>query len=120
MKETEARQLKRLRDVLDAKADAQLFKMTKLNQREVTLRSKLAELRGELKRSAATMTPEMKAIGADASLDLWVEHAIAVTNSELTRLLLEKEYMLTNIRMAFGKKVAADEIYRVKVMSKRQ
>jgi hypothetical protein len=119
MKEREARQLKSLRDVLDAKADAQLFKMAKLNQREVALRTRLAELRDELQRNSTKMTPEMKAIGADASLILWGEHSISVTNNELGRLLLEKEYMLKKIRTAFGKKVAADEIYRLKMISKR-
>jgi hypothetical protein len=112
MNKKQVAQVLNLRRILEANADAQLLRMSEIGRRESALRSRLSELRAMVKCNSIDVTSEMKVIGADVSIDLWVERSISIANTELSRVLVEKEYALRRVRREFGKKVAADEVYR--------
>ncbi|RKF13041.1 hypothetical protein D6850_16200 [Roseovarius spongiae] len=88
-------------------------KLRDLMRREAELRRALAELDDHRKAAAAlppTQLSAPRAVGADLLWQGWVGRRRAELNTELAQVLVRKAGRMNDLRRAFGRKAAIDEL----------
>lgn len=92
------------------KARQQLFQT--LLQRENSVRADLAKLDAQAKAAEQAADGTMKSIGADVIWKAWLGKSKRSLNMKLALILAEKDQHLRQVKQAYGKVLASEEIMR--------
>ncbi|WP_298921806.1 hypothetical protein [uncultured Roseobacter sp.] len=103
-------ELEQLRKLVDARYQVRQQAFRSLLTRENTLRNELIKLSEQKRASEKNGELQMRAIGADVIWNAWLEKAKISLNMQLALVLAEKEQHVRQVRQAFGKVMAADEL----------
>ena len=104
--------LEKLHQLADAKYKARQQLFQGLLQRENALRAELHRLDEQARDSQTHNNPEMRSIGADIIWKAWLGKAKSSLNMKLALVLAEKDQHIRQVRKAYGKVLAADELVR--------
>lgn len=105
--------LRELHALTDAKYKAQQQVFQQVLQRENSLRADLKRLEEQARLSISVDNPQMKSIGADIIWSAWLEKAKTSLNMRLAQVLAEKDQHIRQVRQAYGKVMASEELLEV-------
>jgi hypothetical protein len=77
---------------------------------EAELRQKLARLKQQAAAADLHDAAHLQAVGADVLWQAWVGRSRAALNTELAQVLARKEYHISRVRLAFGKRHVAAQL----------
>lgn len=98
-------------------------KLQNLLEQESKLRSDLVRIDGMRQDSLALPTEDLsglRRIGADVQWQAWLGRKRAGLNRELALVLAQKDRMMTKLRRAYGRKLAADQMLLNAVQKSRK
>ncbi|MCV3269873.1 hypothetical protein [Roseobacter sinensis] len=109
---------KTLHALADARYRARQQLFQTLLQRENAIRADLAKLEAQAKSAEQSANPTMKSIGADVIWNAWLGKSKRALNMKLALILAEKDQHIRQVKQAYGKVLASEEI--VKTILQRQ
>lgn len=112
--------LRKLHELADAKYKARQQIFQKVLQRENAIREDLARLADQAKLAVSLGDTEMKSIGADVRWQAWLEKARTSLNMKLALILAEKDQHIRQVRQAYGKVLASDELLQKMLSEQNQ
>ncbi|MFK7939524.1 MAG: hypothetical protein AB8B82_09105 [Roseovarius sp.] len=115
MTNTKLGQLTKLSDVL---YETERVKLHRVIEQESKLRWDLARLDAARDNGSTLPTAEMdmlRRVGADVQWQAWLGRKRAELNRQLALVLAQKEIMMPKLRLAYGRKMAADHILTVQL-----
>ncbi len=118
---TKAKKLEGLAELTGMVFAARSTVMQGLSAREQELRDRYETL-DNLRRSAQVQVEDIlsqRLTGLDVLYHVWVGRQMAAVNTELARVLAEKEMRLQELRTAFGRKEVASQLLRRQKAIKR-
>lgn len=110
-----------MQKLVDMKYRQQQESFGRLIAEESRLRASLAQLDAHLAQSESDLDAPQKAIGADIVWQSWVGRNKRVLNIQLAQILAVKERHIAQVKEAYGKVLATQELHdRVRQVDKRK
>jgi hypothetical protein len=101
-----------LRHVVQMRYDQKRQQFARLTAEETRLRTEIARLQAMLReaRQDKAEARAMRAVGSDLLWQGWLGRSLSGLNQSLARVLAVKEYHKSEVRHAYGKLMAVDEL----------
>lgn len=118
----EPNELSNLRKITQAIYEQRQQSFSRLVAEENSIRAKLIQLR-DFSHQPPTLEPriyQMRAIGADLLWQGWIGRSKTALNLRLARVLAAKEGHLNEVRHAYGKVTAIQEVYEDQTTAQRK